>query len=270
MIYSSGNTRIAYDDAGSGPTVLFVHGHPFNRSMWLPQVEGLRGRARVITFDLRGYGDSPVATPGEPVTLDVFAADAVALLDELGIARATVVGLSMGGQIAMEIARAFPERVAGLVLAATFASAETPEGIVARNAMADRALTEGMAAIGCETLPKLIGPASMTRMPSLAANVYRMICSTDPRGAAAALRGRAMRRDYTHFLETVAVPAAIVVGSDDAYTTVEQAEAMHASMATSTLEVFEETGHMPNLERPERFTASLAALLERVEAQERA
>jgi 3-oxoadipate enol-lactonase len=263
MVYFVNGIELACDDQGTGEAVVFVHGHPFNRSMWLPQVEAFRGSARVITLDLRGYGDSTLAPNAQRSTLDEFAEDMAVVLDRLGIEQATVVGLSMGGQIAMEFARAFPKRVRGLVLAATFADAETSEGMINRNRIADRILAEGMAVLGCEVLPKLIGPASMTRLPHVAANVYRMICTTNPRAAAAALRGRAMRRDYNNFLSTLHVPTLIVVGTDDAYTTVAQAEDMHRRMLHSTLEIFEGIGHMPNLEDPERFNSVLRELLKR-------
>src|SRR5690606_39238170 len=110
---------IAFDEAGEGPeAVLLVHGHPFDRSMWRPQAAAIGSAGwRVLVPDLRGYGGSTVV-PGE-TRMDVFAADLMALLDHCGIARAVVAGLSMGGQIAMECARLHPERVSGLVLAAT-------------------------------------------------------------------------------------------------------------------------------------------------------
>ena len=111
---------LSYRDRGSGAAVVFVHGHPFDQSMWDPQVEALSWKYRVITLDLRGYGGSEVPDV-EATTLETMAADIKALLDHLQVARAVVVGLSMGGQIAMAFADSFPERLAGLVLAATFA-----------------------------------------------------------------------------------------------------------------------------------------------------
>lgn len=258
MIVRCNEIDIAVDEQGSGDAVLFIHGHPFNRSMWQPQVDALASRYRVIAPDLRGYGDSGLGDASIPTTLEMFAGDLAALLDRLRVEKACVIGLSMGGQIAMEFARAFPARTNGLVLAATFARAETPEGVKQRNRMADELLQDGMAGPGCEMLPKLIGKTSLRRMPALAAQVYQMIVSTDPRGAAAALRGRAMRRDYTEFLGTLHVPALIIVGTEDAYTSVEEATSLHERMAGSRLEVFSDVGHMPNLEESARFNRVLS------------
>src|SRR6266851_3351877 len=138
-----------YDDQGSGQPVLFIHGHPFDRTMWNPQLMALRHQYRVIAADLRGYGKSRLGTE-QVVTQERFAEDLRRLLDQLQIARACIVGLSMGGQIAMEFGRRFPECVAGSVLAATFPQAETAVGVDSRNRMADRVMAEGMALVGCE------------------------------------------------------------------------------------------------------------------------
>jgi 3-oxoadipate enol-lactonase len=252
--------RIVYDDVGTGNAVLFIHGHPFNRTMWQPQVQALRWKYRTIAPDLRGYGQSNVGTE-TAITLETMAGDLIHLLDHLSVNRVCVVGLSMGGQIAMEFARAHPERTAAAVFAATFPQSETPEGVVLRKRMADRFLNEGMASPGSEMLTKLIGPASLKKLPSIPANVYQMICGTNPAGAAAAVRGRALRRDYRESLKTFRFPCMIVFGTDDAYTTLQQAEEMHTAIANSQLEIFEGVGHMPNLEDEDRFNRCLHQFL---------
>src|ERR1700742_3272497 len=104
-------TGLSYEEAGTGPVVVLIHGHPFNRSMWAPQLAALADGYRVIAPDLRGYGGSPV-TPGT-VPMGQLAADVTHLLDRLGVHRAAPVGLSMGGVGAMEVAAADPARRGG-------------------------------------------------------------------------------------------------------------------------------------------------------------
>jgi 3-oxoadipate enol-lactonase len=260
LIFDADGVSISYDDVGSGNAVLFIHGHPFNRTMWNSQVLSLRWKYRAIAPDLRGYGQSSLGI--DPVsTLESMAGDMVRLLDRLSVARVCVVGLSMGGQIAMEFARSFPHRTAAAVFAATFPQAETPEGVEHRNKMAERLLIEGMAIAGSEMLPKLIGPASLKNQPSIAVTVYPMICATDPNGAAAALRGRALRRDYRESLTHLEIPCLIVLGTDDAYSSIDEAKAMHAAIPGSRLEIFPNVGHMPNLEDEDRFNRHLHEFL---------
>lgn len=251
---------LTWHEAGSGLAVVFAHGHPFDHTMWDPQVGALSWKYRVITSDLRGYGASEVPE-SDTITLETMATDIRALLDHLYIDRAVVAGLSMGGQVAMAFADLFPERLAGLVLAATFAEGETPEGVAARRAMAERFINEGTVLPGGEMLPRLFAPESLKRDPVLALKVFTMIANAPPAGVAAALRGRALRKDYIEPLTHVTAPALIVVGTEDKYVTRERAERLHATIPGSRLEVFEGVGHMPNLEATERFNAVLHEFL---------
>ena len=107
----------------------------------------------------------------------------------------------------------------------------------------------------------MITPNTITTQPDVAQHVMDMMHSTPPQGAAAALRGRAERQDYTPLLSQISVPTLIVVGEEDAFTPVPQAEYMHQRIANSTLEVIANSGHMPNLEQPERFNKVLVRFL---------
>lgn len=255
---------LAYEDKGTVmdrlPLVL-VHGHPFDRTMWAPQIAGFARTRRVIAPDLRGYGASPVVAGVTP--LSAFADDIAALLDDLRVDRFVLAGLSMGGQIAMECWSRFPERIAGLVLADTFPAAETEEGGRARHAMADRLLREGMRGYADEVLHRMVAPYAD---PDVAAHVHRMMTAASPEGAAAALRGRAQRPDHRDLLTRVTVPALVVVGEDDTYTPVTDAQAMHAALPDSTLHIVAGAAHLPNLERPEEFNKALGEFLERADA----
>ncbi|CAL9504628.1 alpha/beta fold hydrolase [Streptomyces sp. enrichment culture] len=254
---------LAYEDKGTDSSrvpLVLVHGHPFDCTMWAPQIEAFSAGRRVIAPDLRGYGASPVV-PGVTL-LERFAEDIRELLDELKVDTFVLGGLSMGGQIAMACLDLFGDRVRGLLLADTFAAPETEEGKRHRNAMADRLLREGMRGYADEVLEKMVAPYAH---PDVKAHVHRMMTATDPRGAAAALRGRAERPDYRPVLARVTVPALVVVGADDEYTPVRDAEALHAALSDSALHVVEGAAHMPNLERPQEFDAALAGLLARVD-----
>ncbi|QTZ94905.1 alpha/beta fold hydrolase [Streptomyces auratus] len=251
---------VGYEDEGSGEPLLLVHGHPFNRSMWRPQIAHL-GQAgwRVIAPDLRGYGESTVVPGTTP--LETFARDLLALLDHLGIERCVLGGLSMGGQIVMECWRHFPERIRAVVLADTFAAAETAEGRAARHAMAERLVREGMTGYAREVLAKMVAPHHLAARPEVAAHVMEMMTSTAPEGAAAALRGRAQRPDYTAQLSQMPVPALVVVGTEDTYTPVSDAREIHDRMPDARLVLIERAAHLPNLERPDEFNAALEEFL---------
>lgn len=259
--FSGSEITIGYDDRGDGDPLVLVHGHPFDRSMWRPQLERF-GQAgwRVVAADLRGYGQTTVVPGTTPFS--TFARDVVDLLDHLELDRVVIGGLSMGGQIVMEVHRLFPERIRGLVLADTTPQAETPQGREDRNTMADRLLREGMAPYAAEVLPKMVAPYNIDALPAVADHVMAMMLATSPAGAAAALRGRAERPDYVDMLERVAVPALVVVGADDEFTPVSDARLMADRIPDATLTVVEGAAHMPNLERPAEFDAALESFLQ--------
>jgi pimeloyl-ACP methyl ester carboxylesterase len=254
---------LAYEDKGADtslPPLVLIHGHPFDHTMWAPQIEEFSATRRVIAPDLRGYGTSPVV-PGITRLAD-FTRDIAALLDDLRVDTFVLAGLSMGGQIAMECYGQLGDRIRGLVLADTFPAAETARGKEARNAMADRLLAEGMAGYADEVLDKMVAPYADERVK---AHVHRMMTGTPAEGAAAALRGRAERPDYRGLLTRVTVPALVVVGADDTYTPVADARHLHALLPDSELRVVEGAAHLPNLERPEAFNAALTEFLTRVD-----
>lgn len=247
---------IGYDDEGSGDVLVLVHGHPFDRSMWRPQVEHFRAEGwRVVAADLRGYGASTVVPGRTP--LATFAEDIAGLLDHLGVEWFVLGGLSMGGQIVLECHRLFADRLRGLVLADTFAQAETPDGRAHRNRMADRLLREGMAGYAEEVLWRMVAPRNFPA----AEHVSAMMRAAPPQGAAAALRGRAERPDYTAMLGAITVPTLVVVGSEDAFTPVADAEYLHTRIPGSTLVVVDGAAHLPNLERPAEFNKAVGELL---------
>jgi pimeloyl-ACP methyl ester carboxylesterase len=237
--------------------------------MWRPQLEAMsRAGWRVIAPDLRGYGETPLVgdETAEKATLDVFANDIIALMDSLGVARFVIAGLSMGGQIAMEVARLHPSRLRGIALLATFPRAESSEGRKTRRDMADRLLREGMDAYASEILDKMLDPRTIAERPEIAAHVLGMMRATSPVAGAAALRGRAERPPYEPVLAALDVPALIVVGDRDAFTTRADAEQMHILLKRSRLLWIEGVGHMPNLESEAAVNAALQQLLLDVDA----
>jgi pimeloyl-ACP methyl ester carboxylesterase len=253
--------HLAYQDAGAGTAVFLIHGHPFDHTMWAPQVEFLAANYRVVVPDLRGYGATPLPKDKQETLLEDFVEDILALADHLAIARFAITGLSLGGQIVLETWRQAPERIRALVLADTFAGLDTPEQRQGRLDAADRLEREGMAPYANEVLEKMLTPAHVRELPAVAEHVMRMMTGSDPIGAAAAARGRCRRRDYLPLLAEIQAPTMIVVGSEDLFTPVALAEEMHRGISGSQLRIIPECGHMPNLERPEEFNAILGAFL---------
>ncbi|HYH33252.1 MAG TPA: alpha/beta fold hydrolase [Pseudonocardia sp.] len=250
---------LAYEDVGPdhGTPLLLVHGHPFDRSMWEPQVRHFGTGRRVIAPDLRGYGASPGAAPDWPT----FADDLAALLDGLRVPRVVVAGLSMGGQVALEFWTRHRPRVAGLLLADTTAAGETPGSRATRLDQAAGLLRDGMDPYAVDALYLMVAPEAP---PAVAQHVLSMMRAADPAGAAAAQRARADRADRRGDLAAISVPTVVVVGSEDTSTPVTEARAISDGVPGAELVVVDGAAHLPNLERPGEFNAALQRLLDRV------
>lgn len=249
--------RVRYEDEGTGPAVLLLHAFPLAGAMWREQVAALRDRYRVIVPDLRGFGGSD-APPG-PYLMDQLADDSAALLSQLGVTRAAVVGLSMGGYIAFSLWRRHHELVTALVLADTRAGADSEEGRATREANARLAESQGAPAIAVKMIPSLVASdAAQSVRDELAA----LITANSATGIAGALRGMAVRPDSHADLAQIDVPTLIIVGAEDSLTPPSEAETMHAGIAGSTLVSIPRAGHLSNLEQPENFSAALSAFLD--------
>lgn len=249
--------RLAYTDEGSGECVVLIHGHPFDRTLWEPQVATLSGSFRVLAPDLRGFGESPV-TPGI-VTMREFAADIEELLAALGISRAAIAGLSMGGLVAMDLAVTHPERYWALGLITTTARPVAPDEPAARAARAAEIEAEGLGGLIGYMHTGLYGPNCP---PTVRVRVDAMMASASRAGAAAALRGRAARPDYRAALAALDIPAFVCTGSSDPWSGAAiTAEIVSCLKRPETL-VIEGAGHLPNLEAEAEFNEALRVFLE--------
>jgi pimeloyl-ACP methyl ester carboxylesterase len=253
------NLQIAYDDVGSGSPVVLVHGFPFNRSLWNDQIEELSKSHRVITPDLRGFGESD-SSPGV-ASMTRMAEDIATLLDHLQIPKTIIGGLSMGGYVVLAFQKEFPSRVRGLILADTRPQGDSEEGKQGRAQQAERALNEGMAPIADAMLPKLLTPDTVAKGPEVVRRVREMMMKTKPGGAAAALQGMAAREEQTEMIAKVSVPTLILVGKDDAITPVSDSELMHSKISGSRLAVSEGAGHVSNIEQSAVFNREVNLFL---------
>jgi pimeloyl-ACP methyl ester carboxylesterase len=234
--------------------------------MWDTQRELIPGPdgqdARVITPDQRGFGYTPLGE-GEP-SLDLAADDLARLLDELGLERAVIGGLSMGGYVAMAFARRHPGRISGLLLADTKATADPREVLAGRERIARAVLERGTVKVLTEEeglAENLLGPATM---PELTAHVRELIAEASPAAVAWAQRAMAARPDSLEVLAGLDCPAAVVVGEADTVTPLYEAQLMTEALPDAELTVIPSVGHLSSLEAPETFNAVVRALLRRI------
>jgi len=263
MILEINGFKMAYESQGQGIPLLFIHGFPLNFRMWEPQMQSLSSKAWMLAPDLRGHGDSePVVGP---YSIDMLVDDCVALLDTLGIVQPAVIcGLSMGGYITLAMYRRYPERIRGLILAATRAGADSPEGKVNRDLAIAQAEKDGTAAIAASMLPKMLSPKTYESNPDKVKRVERFMTSISVPGIIGALEGMKNRPDSTPLLGEIAVPTLIIHGEDDQLIPFQEAQDMHSAIANSTMILMSSAGHLPNMEQPEWFNQAVMEFIEKL------
>ena len=253
---------LTYEDSADRVPVLLIHGFPLNNTMWDDQVAGLAHIARLITPNLRGYGFTE-PTDVSAFSMEMMATDCMNLLDFLEIEGPVVVaGLSMGGYIAFEICRRFPERVSGLILASTKASADSDEVKASREESARVALTKGVQPVVDGLLPKLLAPASYQDQPELVRDLEEMMLSASAEGVARAQLAMSLRPDSTKDLQGLQVPTLVVHGNEDQLIPVSEAEIMVDGIPGADFSLIEGAGHMVNMEEPLAFNAAVRRFLE--------
>ncbi|GAA2613321.1 3-oxoadipate enol-lactonase [Dactylosporangium fulvum] len=227
------------------PTLLLGGSLGSNLDMWRPQLPAFAERLRVVRFDHRGHGGSPV--PPGPYRIEDLGRDVLALLDRLGIERASYCGLSLGGMVGMWLAAHAPERIERLVLICTAAHLPPADGWLAR---AEQVRTGGMGSIADAVLGRWFTPRYRAALPARVAPFRAMIAAGPAEGYAGcceAIAGMDLRDD----LPRITAPTLVVAGVDDPATPPEHGEVIHAGIAGSRLAVVPNAAHLANVEQPE-------------------
>jgi YbgC/YbaW family acyl-CoA thioester hydrolase len=238
----------AVDIQGDGPAILFIHGFPLDRTMWRSLVAPLTGWRRIAP-DLRGMGLSDLPSAGE-AGIAAYADDLAALLDVLQVEEAVVCGLSMGGYIALDLARRHKSRVRGLVLANTRAEADAADAKAARDAMIELVEREGVEALVPRLVPRLFAPASLAALPDAVEHVKTMVRGSRPAGLITALRAMRDRPDSTDLLSSIDVPTLVITGRDDQLISPMCSHTMAQAIPGAHFTVIPDAGHLAPLEQP--------------------
>ncbi len=242
---------LAYESSGQGIPLVLIHAFPLFSSMWKPQMKNLERKGKVIALDLPGFGRSPCEARA---SIPKMAQEVARLLDSIKVKEpAMIAGLSMGGYVAFEFFRQFPERVKGLGLFSTRAGADTPEARAKRLKTAEQIQRDGLESFAKIILPNLVGKTTLESNPELIREITGMISSNNREGVATALFAMAERRDSSDLLSSIKCPTLIIAGEEDTLIPFSEAETMHTQIAGSQLHLLPKAGHLVNLEQPAAF-----------------
>jgi pimeloyl-ACP methyl ester carboxylesterase len=263
---------IAYTDTGTppdrpeAPTIVFGHGLLFSGWMFHPQIAVLRERYRCVTVDWRGQGHSPPARGG--YDMDALTADAVALIQELGVGPVHWIGLSMGGFVGQRIAARRGELLRSLTLLDTSATADEPGKARRYRLLAWLQQFVGITAVLATVKPILFGPAFLAD-PANAETIdewVHRLARLDRTAIRKAVYGVADRLPISHEITGISVPTLVIVGSDDSATPPAESEQIATLVPGAELHIVPDCGHTSTLEQPETITSLLEKFLAAVES----
>jgi 3-oxoadipate enol-lactonase len=242
----------------NAPVVTFSHSLGSSMDLWETQANLLKDRFRVLRYDNRGHGGTEVSPGG--YSFELFAEDAYALLQGLGIEKTHFVGLSNGGMIAQTLALMHPDCVRSLVLCDT-TSRPPFATIPIWEERAVTALSEGMASIVPTTIERWFNSEVRKSDPALISHFAKLIRTTSPEAYAACCRA-IQKVNLTDSLHKIDVPTLLLVGSEDVGTVIKEHEIIRDRIPGSELIVFEGAAHLSNLCVPGAFNEALMAFLD--------
>jgi pimeloyl-ACP methyl ester carboxylesterase len=249
------NTQWHYEEAGSGPAIVLVHGFPLDHRIWDDQVTQLSSRFRVIAVDLKGFGKSAST---EAFTIDSMADELAEFISAVKAAPAVVAGLSMGGYIGFSLAVRHPEVLKGLAIVCSKAEADTAAGKEGRQKMAELAQTQGSKPVAEQMMPKMFCENTYKNRLELVEKL-RQIMEACPSmtiaNACFAIRDRA---DRTPGLPKLTMPVMIILGEKDAIIPADMGKTMASACRQGAFRLIAGAGHLANMEEPAAVSQVLA------------
>ena len=260
-----------YEEVGEGTPILFIHEFGGNHQSWEPQLRFFSRRYRCITYAARGYPPSDVPTRLDQYSQDLAAEDALAVLDGLGIAKAHIVGLSMGGFCTVHFGLRFPQRALSLTIAGAGYGCEKEFEDYFRGV--SREVADKFETLGAEAFAPIYGAGAsrvqfQNKDPLGWQEFVARLATHDRVGAAMTMRGVQARRpsfwDLEEGLKKMMVPSLVVVGDEDDHC-LQPGLYLKRTIPACGLSIFPKTGHTLNLEEPAAFNALLAEFFAQVE-----
>ncbi len=251
--------------------LLFIHGYPLDSTMWENQLQSLPPEVRPLAIDLAGFGrnssnDGANFQPGQTAcSMASYAEECAQFLNHHKIFDPVVIcGLSMGGYVALEFWKRYPNRVKAMILCDTRAAADTVEGVALRKSIADRALREGTEVVVKPMLDKLLCETSRVHKPLVVQRLFETMMKVPSTTIHAAQNAMADRADFTARLSEIRVPSLLIVGEKDAISTPEEMRSMADKIPHSQLVVIPDAGHLPPIENAIVFNAEIVRFLSKV------
>jgi len=252
--------QLGYDEAGEGPPVLLIHGFPLCRRMWDPQMQALAAAGfRAVAPDLRGFGESEPGT--EAGSTDLLADDLIALLDHLGIRKAVVAGMSMGGYVMLNLLARYPQRFSAACFIVTRADADDETARGKRNHLIAEVDAGRPGAVPDAFTPLLFADQAVADRSGLVEKVHAWMAAASSPGLVLGLEAIRDRGDSSALLPRLSIPVLVMGAREDKAIPPEKSTDLAEHIPGARLCMLSDAGHMANIEQPDAFNSALLDFL---------
>lgn len=260
LMLNINNLNLSYDDVGEGNIpIIFLHGFPFDKSMWAKQLDFFATTNRVIAIDIRGFGKS--TDESTPLSIDLFSDDLMLFMNQMKISKAIICGLSMGGFIALNAQARFPDRFEAIILCDTQCIADTIEVKLNRYKTIDEIALNGTLNFNEAFIKKVFCKNSFTNKQEIVTQLRSVVMANPEQIIINGLKALAERSETCSTLSEINIPTLIICGREDEVTPLEQSEFLHTSIKASVLHIIDNAGHVSNIEQPEEFNNEISKFL---------
>ncbi|HAF61471.1 MAG TPA: hypothetical protein DCK95_04000 [Anaerolineaceae bacterium] len=234
--------KLYYEEFGMGIPILCIHGFPLDHTIWNRLIPILATNKQVILPDLRGHGLSPI--PPAPYSMNEMAGDILTLMDDLHLPKVVLVGQSMGGYVALEVAEIAPERLLGLVLVASHPYADSPQQKQARMDMIEQVRQDGVEKALVDFPAKLCPDAGIQDF------TWNIIQGMEEEGVVGSIQAMADRHDNREVMLNAAFPTAVILGENDLFISQDVRQRMQSDFPTTQFTILPDAAHMLMMEKP--------------------
>ncbi|MBC8054482.1 MAG: alpha/beta fold hydrolase [Sphingobacteriaceae bacterium] len=254
----TGNISTSYNfksSSNAALTVVFIHGFPFDKTMWNEQLEQLPESVRGVAYDIRGFGES--STDHLFFSIDLFARDVLQLIKTLQLESCVLCGISMGGYVALRALEISQENIKGLILCDTNCNADTNEAKLKRFASIELITTGGKNAFVEGFVKNVFNSETLDKQPQTVDFLRNLMLRARDESICAAQLALASRTDTSGTLKNIQLPALIIKGENDKLMSEEQTTQLANGISGSEYIIIKNSGHLPNLENAADFNKAL-------------
>ncbi len=243
----------------SNKSIIFVHGFPYDHTMWKAQVDVLSKKYFCVSYDIRGLGESPV-DDGQ-YTMEAFVDDLETIIDQLKLDKPILCGLSMGGYIGLRALERFQDKFSAAILCDTRSEADNNEGKLKRAAAIKRINAEGLAPFAKDFITNCYGEYYKQKHKDEFEKRIAKSSTFNPVGVKGSLLAMLGRTDTTEYLSKIKIPVLVICGEHDALTPPLVMQSLSEKIKAAEFEIIKNSGHMSPIENPEEVNSAIKKFL---------